>query len=177
MHGRDALGHADRPDGVPSVDDRHRRGQDLLAKGRGGPLDLGLPTGQRSLDFGTTRVTGAQLRRPGAVDNNAAGCVHDQDPPTKGYRGRARQRLELRAAGGSEEVGRGCGHQVCLGLGLGTHLRIHTRAEAQAQRDTERDDREQQYVGDCGQKPRTQAHLRRLGSVARQKPTPRTVRM
>ena len=178
VHRGDALRDPHGADGCGAVNDRHRRGEDLLAErvARAFGSAAGAPCSALA-DLRAFRVARAEQFRSGAVGKHLAGAVDDDHPPAHRGGGRRARASAGRYGARREQVCGGRGYEVGFTLRLRAHLAVHPCAETQRKRHTERDDREQHDVGECGEQSGAKAYGSASSGAAKRKPTPRTVWM
>ena len=136
------------------------------------------PAGEGGRDLGAAGGRSLRAARPVLSASSApVGVDHDHAPADRRARSR-HERLQLGAARGREEVGGGGGDDVGLRARLRADLVVDAPADARGQRDLERDDRQQQDVGERQQQAGAEAHAAaasRSSGAPRRNPTPRTV--
>ena len=86
-------------------------------------------------------------------------------------------RCPARSRAPAEQLGRGRRDDVRLAARLGPDLGVDAVAQAERQRDAERDDRQQQHVGERQQQAERAGLRRHSSGAVKRKPTPRTVWM
>ena len=138
--------------------------------------DLLAVAAQRGPDLRPVGVA-APGRRAGGVGEQATAAVDDDHPAADAGGGDVDEAPQARALGGVEQLRRGRRDHVGLAARLAAHLGVDPVAQAHRQRHAERDQRQQQHVGQRQQEGGPEAYGSSTSGAAKRKPTPRTVSM
>jgi hypothetical protein len=175
VDGGQVLRHPDRADDLAVVRHRHGRVEQVLAERVAVPLALRADAAKRGAQLRaggrgvrdrlryTDRRVGQQPAARGVHDDHAAAEI------------RPRRADDLRQPFGLLHPAR-CARRddECLPGGLVLHLGVDSTSQVERERHLERDDDQQQHVGERGEQLKAEAHSISSGDENR-KPTPRTV--
>ena len=170
----DALRHSYRARDLSVPEDRSGCREDPLVERSTAARELPRLPRQGISDLGTIERL-AEHGRMRTVGEYACMAVNHDHPAPHRARNSLDERLQTHAVCRTDQVGRGRREHVGVVASLGMDLGMHAATQAERQRHFERDDREDEHIGNSEDDSRPEGQCGNSSGPLKRNPTPRTV--